>query len=317
MFGGKREKALEAELAAVREENQRRKGLLKEIAGQKDGVTEQFTRMMASHAQMEKDVEQIKEHVQSILEMAENSSVAAGDIHNVMIEINNGVETYDANHTFFMNQVRQQNEKVMEIVENNKHFTTPMKYISETPAALKSENQMLKERALRMAELSKNMSVLSLNAAIEAGRMGESGSRFITAAEEVRTYSETYEREARELEEALEKSQERISELEEQVHHLNELLKENNISMGKLYKDCIQNTTSYDAKQINLRGMVSEVIVGKADALQQSEKESAKTQERMLLQVGDIEDELKEHKSCADELEAMCKKLQKCAEKGN
>lgn len=34
-----------------------------------------------------------------------------------------------------MEQVKGQNEKVVEIVENNKHFTTPMKHISEAPQA--------------------------------------------------------------------------------------------------------------------------------------------------------------------------------------
>lgn len=71
-----------------------------------------------------------------------------------------------------MEQVKGQNEKVVEIVENNKHFTTPMKHISEAPQALREMRQALGERAERMEELSKTMGVLALNSAIEAGRMG-------------------------------------------------------------------------------------------------------------------------------------------------
>lgn len=316
MFGGKREKALEGELSEVREANERKKALLLEISGQKDNVTEQFARMTASHAQMEKDVEQIEEHMRRIQELAENSVETAGDIRNVLIDMNNGVGIFAANHTVFVGQVKQQNEKIVDIVESNKHFTTPMKYISELPVALREENHGIQERAGRMMELSKNMSVLSLNAAIEAGRMGESGTKFIAAAEEIRSFSEHYEREARELEEALAKSDARIGELEEQVHYLNELLKDNNISMGRLYKDSMQSMASYEAEQIDIRSLVSDMMVGRTDALEQAEQESAKTQERMLLRMGDVREELKEQKSCADELEVIYKGLQQSAEKG-
>lgn len=316
MFGGKREKALEGELSQVREANERKKALLMEISGQKDNVTEQFARMMASHAQMEKDVEQVEEHMRRIQELADNSVETAGDIRNVLIEMNNGVGTFDANHTVFVGQVKKQNEKIVDIVESNKHFTTPMKYISEMPVVLREEHQGIHERAGRMMELSKNMSVLSLNAAIEAGRMGESGAKFIAAAEEIRSFSENYEREARELEETLAKSDARIGELEEQVHYLNELLKDNNISMGKLYKDSAQSMAAYEAEQIDIRSLISDTAVGRTDALKQAEQESAKTQERMLLRMGDVREELKEQKSCADELEDIYKGLQQSAEKG-
>lgn len=316
MFGGKREKALEEELAAVRKENGRKEELLSGILGRKDAVVEQFARMTASHAQMEKDVAQVKEQVQAIYELATNSEKTAGDIHNTMIEAKNGVGTFDANHSVFVKQMRQQEERIVEIVENNKHFTTPMKHITEAQAAYREEQKQLDERAGRMIEFSKNMSVLSLNAAIEAGRMGEAGSGFIAAAEEIRTFSENYAREATELKEQLAQSQKRATELEEQIHHLNELLKENNISMGKLYKDSAQNLAAYEGGQNDIRGLISEEIIGRTDALRQSEQECANSQERMLLRLDDVSEEIEEYKNSADELEVLWKELYQSAQQG-
>lgn len=316
MFGGKREKALEEELSAVKAENVRRGELLAEIVGQKDDMSEQFAQMTASNAQLRDDVAQVSEHIQQMFELAENSAVAASEVHGAMVEINNGIGTFDVNHSVFVSQMKKQNEKIVEIVEKNKHFTTPMKHISEAPAALKEERQDIREHAMRMKELSKNMSVLSLNAAIEAGRLGEAGSRFVTAAEDVRTFAEKYEAEAAAMEEKLTVSDQRITELEEQIHHLNELLKENNISMGKLYKDALQNMATYEASQISIRSLVSDVAIARADALQQTERENEKTKERMMLHMGDIADELSDQKSSMDELETLCKKLQQTAEKG-
>ena len=127
MFSGKREKALlEEELAALRETEKRERELLHKIAGQKDTAEEQFARMTASRAQMEKEIEEIEQQMQQNGELSENGAQAAGELHNTLITMNNGIATFDANHSVFMEQVKGQNEKVVEIVENNKHFTTPI-----------------------------------------------------------------------------------------------------------------------------------------------------------------------------------------------
>ncbi|MFR4350353.1 MAG: hypothetical protein ACLT3H_01645 [Roseburia sp.] len=315
MFGGRKEKALE-ELAAVKRELAQKKELFGEVLAFREDVFEQFARMTASKAQMEKDVAQVKENVQHIYELAENQAAAAGDVHNAMIEMNNGVATFDANHSVFLGQIKAQNERVVEIVESNKHFTTPMKCITEMPSALKEGNQEFAARAKRMEELSKDMAILALNAAIEAGRMGETADQFVNAAEEVRVFSEQYEQEAVGLQEQIAASDARIAELEEQVRHLNELLKENNISMGRLYKECMQNMSAYEAGQIGLRDLISESLLGRMDALQQSERENLKIEERILLRIGDIQDELKEQMGSADNLEGIYKQIQQSAEKG-
>lgn len=309
MFGGKREKALEEELASVRKENERKEDVLSGILAQKDEVLEQFARMTASRAQMEKDASQIKEYMESVFELAVNGEKTAGDIYSTIVEAKNGVAGFDANHSVFVGQMRAQDECIMEIVENNKHFTTPMKYITEAQTVCREERQQLLERAGRMMDLSKNMSVLALNAAIEAGRMGEAGSRFITAAEEIRTFSENYEREAREMQAQLAQSEARNEELEEQVRHLNELLKENNISMSRLYKDSAQNMAAYEGSQVDIRNLIQEDVLGRMDALRQAEQENAKTQEQMLERLDSVWSEIEEYKSSADELETLWKEL--------
>lgn len=309
MFGGKREKALEEELALLRKENEYKEDVLSGILEQKDEVLEQFARMTASRAQLEKDAAQIKEYMESVFELAVNGEKTAGDIYSTIVEARNGVAGFDANHSVFVEQMRAQDERIMEIVENNKHFTTPMKYITETQNVCREERQQLFERAGRMMDLSKNMSVLALNAAIEAGRMGDAGSRFITAAEEIRTFSENYEREAREMQAQLAQSEARNAELEEQVRHLNELLKENNISMSRLYKDSAQNMAAYEGSQVDIRDLIQEDVIGRMDALRQAEQENAKTQEQMLERLDSVWSEIEEYKSSEDELETLWKKL--------
>lgn len=100
MFSGKREKALlEEELAALRETEKRERELLHKIAGQKDTAEEQFARMTASRAQMEKEIEEIEQQMQQNGELSENGAQAAGELHNTLITMNNGIATFDANHS--------------------------------------------------------------------------------------------------------------------------------------------------------------------------------------------------------------------------
>lgn len=309
MFGGKREKALAEELAAVKKANEHKAEVFSGILGQKDVVLEQFARMTASRAQLEKDVAQIKEHMEAVFELAVNGEKTAGDIYSTMVEAKNGVAVFDANHSVFVGQMKAQDERIVEIVENNKHFTMPMKYITEAQMTYREEHQQLLERAGRMMDLSKNMGVLALNAAIEAGRMGDAGSSFVNAAEEIRTFAENYEREAREMQAQLTQSEMRNAELEEQVRYLNELLKDNNISMSKLYKDSTQNMTTYEGNQTGIRDLIQEETLGRTDALRQAEQENAKMQEQILERLDDVWSEIEEYKSSADELETLWKEL--------
>lgn len=114
----------------------------------------------------------------------------------------------------------------------------------------------------------------------------------MTAAEQVRAYADDYEQEALALKDQLGEAEERIASLEEQVHHLNELLKENNISMGKLYRDCAQNMAAYETGQIGLRGLIQDTAVARADVLQQSADENVRAREAFLKYVSGMQEEL-------------------------
>lgn len=309
MFGGKKEKALEEQLQAAKEKDQQRKEQLQKIVEQQGGTQEQFARITASRAQTEQSMHRLRELMKQFEEFSENSDIAAVQLHSWIVAINNAVETFDVNHSVFLKQKKQQDEKIMEVVENNKHFTTPMKYISELPAARKEEERTMRTRAQHMTELSKNMTVLSLNAAIEAGRMGEAGSRFVATAEEIRSFSEEYKKDAADILEQLDQAEEKNRELEEQIHHLNGLLRENNISMTKLLKESMMSTSTYEVGQLDLKTMVSDPAVGRADVLMQSEKERLKIQKQMQEQIGNIGEEQSELKNSVDELEAIFKSL--------
>lgn len=313
MFGGKKEKVLilEEELQQLREEKEKKEAKLFAIAAEKDNLSEQFARMTASRAQMEKEIDRAKEQLGSMDRLAESRMQAAADVHSAMVGMNNGIGTFEVNHAVFLNQVKAQNDTVKEIMDADRQLQEPIRFVSEMSGSLREENRGLTERADRMEDLAKNMGAMALSAAIDAGRMGEGALDFIHSVEAIRSFSESYEKEAEVLHRQAEKAEKRIEELEEQVGKLTRLWKEHNSSMAKLMQSGMQSTASYEGGQLKLRDLISDTAVGQADALTQSEEEMEKLKEGIGAQLENIRVECAEQKNCADELEMIYQKVHK------
>lgn len=95
------------------------------------------------------------------------------------------------------------------------------KIIVPVTAELSQGMEEMRNMLEDVVELGKQMEVLSLNAAVEAGRMGEDGRKFVEAAEEVRGLSDKYQQTTATLAQHLQrvglkwqKSKEEIEEVE-------------------------------------------------------------------------------------------------------
>lgn len=314
MLSGKKERELLEELENIKQQNEKRGGILKEICNQKNHAVEQFHRAAASCEKMEKDIDQVKEQLSQFAKFSESSDTAASDIHSEIIKMNNTVESFDANHSVFIGQMKQQNEKLMEVLEENKKISAPADCISEIPASLQSQYDDIRETLEEMRDFSKSMSVLSLNAAIEAGRLGESGSRFITAAEEVRNFAEKYDEAARTLSEQLNRSMEHVQELEKQTEQLKQSVREHSMAMGRLATGYMQGLTSYESNQLELHGMIQESLIGRSDTMVQFGHEAIRLKDHIVLQIDNVREELVGQKETVNELERLGQKLQQAAE---
>ena len=85
-----------------------------------------------------------------------------------------------------------------------------------------------------MSEFAGNMSTLSLNAAIEAGRLGDSAMKFVRAADEVREFSEEYEEFAGKAKESTEELRRTYAGTAEQVEKLTAYLRDNNMLLNRI-----------------------------------------------------------------------------------
>lgn len=308
MFG--REKArLQEELHKLQEENEQKTKALAEISSQKDILEEQFVRLTVSNAQMKKALETAVDYVNQLSENAAEGSklcISMSQMAEKAVE-ETEAERKRAEQIFLTEQANE--ELIEKVVEQNKHFTTPVKELFSFIEDAEKENVALQKGLEQLEELSKNMGVLSLNAAIEAGRMGESGKKFISAAEDIRTFSEEYGRNTANLTEQVIGLTEKVKQAGIQMNTLNELLKENNSSTSKVLKAVFEQRKACETERKEQEKASAEILPELVAELKEQEEQAMELSESLKLQVGSVEEEYAEQKDCTDEIEAFFKRI--------
>ncbi len=312
MFGSKNKAYLE-EVQNLKEKIQSAERVVSGLAEGKGIYEANVSDITASQNQMWADVRQIGENLSVISELAQQNVEVEAALCNRISEAGQQMTLSEEAYEAAVEHIRGQQERVMALVEENKHFTSPSKYLSELPVALHNENQEHRKKLAQMSDFSKQMGVLALNAAIEAGRMGESGMQFVTAAEEVRQYAGNYEEALSEFRAELDASDKRISELEETIHHLVSLLKDNNVATGKLLKSNEKAVKLLENPDIlafsDEVSQWKEQIVG----LLNVDEEVLKAKERNRLQLEDIEGEIQLQNQKQEEISQSLMKSMKQA----
>jgi len=158
MFGGKKEKALQDELYTIK----------KQIAEYSDELKEDSVQMTASRVQMEENIEILEEKLECVGELAEESCRTGKELYSTFVEVHNAVESFEANHSIFIGQVAEQNEKIKEVFEQHKALKEPCAQLEESLYRASKEQDGLGNVTAELEDDAKNMGVLALNAAIEA-----------------------------------------------------------------------------------------------------------------------------------------------------
>jgi methyl-accepting chemotaxis protein len=302
MFGNKI-KLSQEELLYLQESLQKGEETAEKFKLRQEVFESDFEAMNQSRERLSADVAQVSENAQNILDYAKQNSAAASAICGRLETCGQEMQQAREEYNELCSRMEKQSAECQQVVEQNKHFTTPSKTLSELPGQLHGANRKYLNQLEEMAEYGKQMSVLALNAAIEAGRMGESARSFVGAAEDIRTCAKQYETAAQTLKSQVLESEQRVKALEETVHHLVGLLKENNVGTAKLMR-AVQDTESC-AKQNKALNFSAELASIKDDVLgiYNLEEETIKAGERNRMQMEDIQDELHTQQKSGDEIE--------------
>lgn len=289
MFG--RNKISQEEIERLKNKINIDNAFFAEMEDQKDMFDASVAELAESYRQVAADVTQISENMNNAITLASGNAEIENNLGVIVNDYRQRVQEKELQQQAADEGFHQLLDATTRLVDANKHFTTPSKYISEFPSDYKAQNQSCRENLDQMEEFGKQMGVLSLQAAIEAGRLGEDGRQFVEAAEDIRTYAANYDKVIAQTREQLEQSDDRLNELEKQVHHLITLLKENNIATAKLMKLCQDAVNKADALSQNPLMDDFIEIQNQMSALRNADEEIVKSEERNRMQVDDLNEE--------------------------
>ena len=289
MFG--RNKISQEEIERLKNKINIDNGFFAEMEDQKDMFDASVAELAESYRQVAADVAQLSENMNNAITLASGNAEIENGLGAIINDYRERVQKKEMQQQASDEAYHRLFFFFFILVDVNKHFTTPSKYISDFPSNYKAQNQSCRENLDQMEEFGKQMGVLSLQAAIEAGRLGEDGRQFVETAEDIRTYAANYDKVIAQTRLQLEQSDERLSELENQVHHLITLLKENNIATAKLMNLCQDAVNKSDA--LNHNSLMDDFIEiqNKMSTLRNADEEIVKSEERNRMQVDDLNEE--------------------------
>lgn len=281
MFGGRKKQSesreLEKELLSRQLMLDRYSQVFAEITAKQRDTEERLDTLKTSQEKMDEQLTRVIDAVNCATDHTEEQKLKNRDIQEEMRKISTGLEQSEGCYWKIVEELKQQRDDMLETVEQNKHFTAPAEFLSKVSTELQEELKGISGHMEELEDMGRQMGVLSLNAAIEAGRMGESGREFVAAAEDVRNLAGQYQQITASFQEVIGKITEKLEETQAQVVHLNGLLKDNNVRMGKNTKelgDCVYRMEHSDIQNFapGVKQLVEEMtgtVAGEEELIRQ------------------------------------------------
>lgn len=239
VFGNKN-KLSAAEIAYMKEQLANDRGFFENIGSKADMIQADYEEMENSRQRELSSLKQLEDNVKRAGECSKDNIEGIASLNENFTKCVKTAASNLENLEIAARAIAKQHEETCALVENNKQFTTPSKYLSKAPEKIKDSLTRCLDITGQMEDQNKQMSVLALTAAIEAGMLGDDGKRFVEATENIRTASVIYDDAINAMKEELSAANEEIARLHEQVAYLVNLLKDNNVATNNLMKQGIE-----------------------------------------------------------------------------
>ncbi len=238
MFGKKQEytKELQERITKAESELESFQEKMKQAAGSVQQMLPCFESQIIAQSEMDKDLTKIVGYTHNTMEENHENGQALEQLAIEFTNVRSLLQEDEAERNKISESVHKQAAQAQAAVEKYKQCADLSGQVQKTGEQLTASMEHMQNRLTQMVDFSKDMGVLSLNCAIEAGRMGESGRRFIAAAEDVRQMSSAYEQAAQSALDQLAEMEGRLRELEKQALSLTKGLADGQSGMTQLSK---------------------------------------------------------------------------------
>ncbi len=155
-----------------------------------------------------------------------------------------------------LEKIRRQQKEIEEIFSQYGKVISPGEAIQPAVEGIRQEIGQMKEQVAGLDDLGKQMEMHALQAAIEAGRLGEPGRGFVEAAEEVRVLSGQYSWAAAFLTDKMGRILTRLEEAEAQMGQMAQVLERQNTRLEKSVVEisgCVEAVEAPDASWVSVQ----------------------------------------------------------------
>lgn len=220
-----------------------------------------FAELEVDKSDFEKAAAQVNDYITEIRQGEEERFDREQLLFDIIKGMAEGQTETEAQYQVLVEAVKNQKEQLGNIAESNQQIAEPLKTAGQNTTEAGQDILHMKEQLQQMQELGRQMGVLSLNAAIEAGRMGEEGRQFVSASQEVCDLANIYQKAAEDLNIQIEEMKTKLSEAQEKMEQLTALFEENHNSVERTLENVQETMIPIEEKPMPAWAVVSNNLV--------------------------------------------------------
>ena len=236
MFGSRKKQEennyLEKELVSKQVTLDRYFQVVSEIAIRQKVSESGFDSMEASQEKIGRYLEKAMESVNGAKEVNARQTERSYALCRQAEKLSEGVEDSQQRYQAVIDNIKEQSQQMLDLIENQKEAAEPSRVFNQTIAELTLQIEEMKKSLEEMENMGKQMSVIALKSAVEAGKLGEHGKNFLESIQEVRSLSGKYYQEADQMSQNISQVAERLQKAEEQADALNQMVREHGAVLG-------------------------------------------------------------------------------------
>lgn len=296
MFGNKEGKNVSTD------EAKRRYEIITNIANSKGRWGANVEEMEISRKQMTSDLSQVKNNIKNVVEQASENVDNHNQIVRKLEDYLGAVKCEDRIISDVYNSLVNQKDICQLVEKKEKDYDNLSEKMAKDAEDIEISNKLCTDEIDGILDLSQNMELLSLNIAVEASRLGDNGLPMVQNVEKMRELSLKYADSTKQVKEMLETTNQKIEEAKSLISEMAQELKKRSGNTDDILR--VSSYAIQKLENVNLSIMAEDISSMKELMIKAKniDEEIARSQERSLMQVDDIDFEVTSQKNATKEI---------------
>lgn len=314
MFNKKRERELEEELAALKQEYENQKKKIEELSRENEKTEELLVDMTITKSEFEELLVSVAQQMAQLKEYSVANSGQTVLLKQQLEEKTEQNQGYTKEREERVSTAEAELGKLNDLTGKVQNSVEELAQMEHGMDALGEGQEQMHTQFAIMSQASEQMSVLALNAAMEAQKLGADGRRFVAVADAIRECAQQYTQAIEEASRQVDEQKKHTAEMVENRKQTEAFLQEQEAHVVELLNG-YQDKISGEKEKLSIEE--SEDNVNLQEILQslcQGEIEFFNIEEKTISQIESLQKNWKEHKECTGKLEESVTQMQRSIE---